>query len=240
MLLAGGGFSVAPADDAAYEPWTEATAVFWLDPDLENLGALAAVTDRSAGGHDLSQATAGERFTNTAAQFGAHRGLVAGATTAHTGMLFDTPWNKPSAGTVYCVVKYVDGTDYQVLWVGDPGGTLGPVMRVSGIGGNGSATNNTGANTLSTAAMGDGETHLIKFGWDFPGLKIYIAIDGGAAQEAVFDAVGVGGFNELGFSSLDVQDLISVLGAQGIFSGWHNGDAVDVAVTAYLMEWAGI
>lgn len=242
------GFPMRPASaSAAYTPLTESGLVFYWDPDAVGAGTLSALTDQSSGGHNLSQATAGKRAVNTAAQFGTHRGLVFPSAANDGGYLFDVPWVQTSAMTIYCVVKYVaTGATGQVLWQRSLSGTVGPVVSLCSI----SASHNDRAqvyggaeanSAYSSAALVNGTTYLLKFGWDLTGThKLYVAINGGTAAEGDEDVVGPGTFTELGLSSAGVLDLVSVLGPQAMFNTWQDGTALDLRVTAYLKTWAGI
>lgn len=232
------------AASAAYTPLAETDIAFYWDPDVVGTGVLSALTDQSTGGHNLSQGTAGKRATNTATQFGSHRGLVYPAASSNGGYVFDTPWAKGNFATAYSIVKYVDNANYQILWVGDAatgGVNLGPVMRISfNAGDAGKPTISHGSNRASAAAaMANGSTHLIKFGWDFNLNQIYVAVDGGAKVTAAQDG-NAGSYYEQSLSSLNTQCCASVLGVQVICSGWHDGDAEDVRITDYLKTWAGI
>lgn len=242
-----GGFPRKVPSTTAYTPLTESGLVFYWDPDSVSAGTLSAITDQSTGGHNLSQATAGKRAVNTAAQFGTHRGLVFPAAASDGGYLFDASWAQPTACTIYCVVKYVaTGATGQVLWQRSLGGTVGPVVSLCSIsaGHNDRAQVYGGAeanSAYSSAALVNGTTYLLKFGWDLTGThKLYVAIDGGVAAMGDEDVVGPGTFTELGLSSAGVLDLVSVLGPQAMFNTWEDGTALDLRVTAYLKTWAGV
>lgn len=242
------GFPVRPATaSAAYTPLTESGLVFYWDPDSVSAGTLSAITDQSTGGHNLSQATAGKRAVNTAAQFGTHRGLVFPSAANDGGYLFDASWAQPAACTIYCVVKYVaTGATGQVLWQRSNSGTVGPCVSLCSIsaGHNDRAQVYAGSETesvYSSAALVNGTTYVIKFGWDLSGGgATYVALNGGAVVTGPSDVAGAGTFTELGLSSAGVLDLVSVLGPQAMFNTWHDGTALDLRVTAYLKTWAGV
>lgn len=229
--------------DATFTPWTDPNTLFYWDPDDAAAATLSVITDKM-GSHDLSQASPGKRATNTDAQFGTHRGLVFPAAASHGGYLWDTPWTKPSAATVYQIYKYVSNGTHQALVVGDAfaGANVGPVMRLSGAGAElDKPFLVSGSRSLAAAsAVSGGTIHLVKYGWKFSANKMYLSIDGGAALSSALDSASAGTFNEWGLSSLNVHDLVSILGIQAIATGWHDGDAYDTDMTDYLMAWAGI
>lgn len=225
-----------------YTPWTETDCIAWYDADHETVtAALATVTDRSSGGHDLTNPTTGERMAVTANVVNGHQAFVPGATTAHSGYLAGD-WNKPTSAMLYFLIKYNVGTTYQVAFVGNvgAGAALGPVGRFSHNAGNlNKASLASGANVIYTAAMADDEIHVVTYGWNTT--TMYLRLDDGSVASAALDQSSHGIFRDfMGFPTLDTQDNITPIAKSGIFNTLGFGADRDLRVLDYLMTAGGL